>query len=82
MSGSSGGGRGMEVRGTGGVEWHCILWGSINGSPASQSVSHKSPRVGLGVVPWSFPASPVTMVSDRLHHSPEHRDNRLFLIFP
>lgn len=52
--------------------------GFHKGLPASQSVNDKSPRDVLGVVCWSFPASPVTMVSGSLHHSPEHKEKRLF----
>lgn len=29
MSGNSGAGREAQIRGTGGMEWHCILWDSI-----------------------------------------------------
>lgn len=28
-SGNSGGGREAEARGTGEMEWHCVLWDSI-----------------------------------------------------
>lgn len=56
--------RGMERNGTVlcSLEFH-------KGLPAPQSVSRESPRVVAGMVCWSFPVSPVTMVLGRLHHS-------------
>lgn len=84
-SGNSGGGRGAVARAIGELEWNgmtlCSL-GFNKGLPASQSVSHKSPRVVLGVVCWSFLVSPVTMVSGRLHHSQEHQGKtKSFFLF-
>lgn len=71
ISGNTGGGREAEVRGIGKVGWGGMLVCSLGFQkdlPASQSVSHKSPRVALGVVCGSFPESLVTMVSGSLHH--------------
>lgn len=56
--------------------------GFLKGLLASPSVSHKSPRVVLGAICWRFPTSHVTMVSGRLPHSPEHKENRFFPISP
>lgn len=56
--------RGMKQNGTVlcSLEFH-------KGLPGPQSVSRESPRVVAGMVCWSFPVSPVTMVLGRLHHS-------------
>lgn len=55
--------------------------GFHKGLPASQSVSHNSPRVVLGVFVGASLVRPVTMVSGRLHQSREHKENRFFPIF-
>lgn len=76
------GGREAEGRGHGDITWHgkalCSL-GSIK-SVFFPKCKLQSPRVVHGML-WSLPASPVTMVSCRLHHSPEHKENRLAPIF-
>lgn len=85
INGNSRGGREAAAKAIGELVGNgmalCSL-GFHKGLPASQSVSHKSPRVVVAVVFWSFPVSPVTMVSGRLHHSREHKGKRLFPIFP
>lgn len=84
-SGNSGGEREAVARAMGELEWDgrsvCSL-GFHKGLPASQSVSHKSPRVVLGVVCWSFPVNPVTIVLGRVHHSREHIREETFDYFP